>query len=119
MAVAVADYDGDGFADLFVTNDKSPNFLFHNLRNGRFEEVAFEAGVALPDTGTEMSSMGADFRDVDNDGLPDIVLTALAGETFPVFKNRGGGSFHGRQPSIANGPPEPHIQRLGNGTRRP
>ena len=93
MAVAVADYDGDGFADLFVTNDKTPNFLFHNLRNGRFEEVAFESGVALPDTGTEMSSMGADFRDVDNDGLPDIVLTALAGETFPVFKNRGGGSF--------------------------
>jgi enediyne biosynthesis protein E4 len=93
MAVAVADYDGDGFADLFVTNDKSPNFLFHNLGNGRFEEVAFESGVALPDTGTEMSSMGADFRDLDNDGLPDIVLTALAGETFPVFKNRGGGSF--------------------------
>ncbi len=93
MAVAVADYDRDGFADLFVTNDKSPNFLFHNLRNGRFEEVAFESGVALPDTGTEMSSMGADFRDLDNDGLPDVVLTALAGETFPVFKNRGGGSF--------------------------
>ena len=93
MAVAVADYDGDGFADLFVTNDKIPNFLFHNLRNGRFEEVAFDSGAALPDTGTEMSSMGADFRDVDNDGLPDILLTALAGETFPLFRNRGGGQF--------------------------
>src|SRR6185312_4452614 len=52
MAAAVADYDGDGFADLFVTNDKIPNFLFHNLRGGRFEETAFEAGAALADTGT-------------------------------------------------------------------
>jgi hypothetical protein len=93
MAVAVADYDNDGFEDLFVTNDKMPNFLFHNLRGERFEEVAFDAGAALPDTGTEMSAMGADFRDVDNDGLPDILLTALAGETFPFFRNRGKGSF--------------------------
>jgi hypothetical protein len=90
MAAAVADYDGDGFPDLFVTNDKMPNFLFHNLRNGRFEEVAFDAGAALPDTGTEISAMGVDFRDVDNDGLPDIVVTALSGETFPFFRNRGG-----------------------------
>jgi hypothetical protein len=93
MAVTVADYDGDGFPDLFVTNDKVPNFLFHNLRNGRFEEVAIEAGAALTDTGTEMSAMGADFRDFDNDGWPDIAVTALAGETFPLFRNAGNGSF--------------------------
>ncbi|MBI1790650.1 MAG: VCBS repeat-containing protein, partial [Acidobacteria bacterium] len=93
MAVAVADYDGDGFADLFVTNDKTPNFLFHNLGNGRFEEVAFAAGAALVDAGAEMSAMGADFRDADNNGLPDIVVTALAGETFPLFRNQGRGSF--------------------------
>ncbi len=93
MAVSVADYDGDGFPDLFVTNDKLPNFLFHNLKDGRFKEVAFESGAALPDTGTEMSSMGTDFRDVDNDGLPDIALTALAGETFPLFRNRGRSQF--------------------------
>jgi hypothetical protein len=92
MAVAVADYDGDGFPDLFVTNDKMPNFLFHNLRNGRFEEAAFDAGVALPDTGTEMSAMGVDFRAAGG-GLPDVALTALAGETFPFFRNRGGGLF--------------------------
>ena len=93
MAVAVADYDGDGFPDLFVTNDKMTNFLFHNRGNGQFEEVAFDAGVALPDTGTDMSAMGVDFRDVDNDGMPDLALTALAGETFPLFRKQRGGAF--------------------------
>lgn len=93
MAAGVADYDRDGLMDVFVTNDKMPNFLFHNLGGGRFEEVAFEAGVALPDTGAELSSMGADFRDYNNDGLPDIVTTALSGETFPIFQNQGHGRF--------------------------
>jgi hypothetical protein len=93
MAAAIADYDGDGLIDIFVTNDKVPNFLFHNLGHGRFEEKAFEAGVALPDSGNEISSMGADFRDYNNDGLPDIATTALFGETFPIFRNRGGGQF--------------------------
>jgi hypothetical protein len=93
MAISMADYDGDGFPDLFVTNDKMPNFLFRNLGNGKFEEVAFDAGVALTDTGAEMSAMGTDFRDTANTGLPDIALTALAGETFALFRNDGKG-FH-------------------------
>ena len=93
MGVAVADYDGDGYADVFVTNDKLPNFLFHNLRNGAFEEVAFRMGVALTDDGAEISNMGADFRDCDNDGLPDVIETALSGETFPFFRNSGPGGF--------------------------
>jgi hypothetical protein len=93
MAAAVADYDGDGRPDIFVTNDKLPNFLFHNLGNGRFAETSFDAGTALVDSGTEMSAMGAEFRDLDNDGRPDIALTALAGETFPFFRNLGGGRF--------------------------
>jgi hypothetical protein len=93
MSVAFADYDGDGFADLFVTNDKLPNSLFHNLGNGKFAEVALEAGAALPDDGRNISGMGADFRDYDNDGRPDILCTALAGETFPLFRNHGKGEF--------------------------
>jgi hypothetical protein len=93
MSVAVADYDQNGFPDVFVTNDKMPNFLFRNLGNGKFEEVGLWAGVSLLDTGNPISSMGTDFRDYDNDGLPDIVLAALAGETFPLFRNRGKGFF--------------------------
>ncbi|MEO7144186.1 MAG: VCBS repeat-containing protein, partial [Bryobacteraceae bacterium] len=93
MSLAIADYDRDGYPDVFVTNDTRPNFLFHNLGNGRFEEAAFDAGVALRDDGKAISSMGADFRDLDNDGLPDVIFTALSGETFPMFLNLGKGRF--------------------------
>ena len=93
MSVAFADYDNDGFTDVFVTNDNLPNFLFRNRRNGTFEEVALEAGVALTNNGAPIASMGADFRDFNNDGLCDINVTALAGETFPLFRNVGKGSF--------------------------
>ena len=93
MAVVFADYDSDGRLDAFVTNDNLPNFLFHNLGQGKFEEVALLAGVALLDHGKPVASMGADFRDYDNDGHPDIVVTALNSETFPVFRNQGDGTF--------------------------
>ncbi len=87
MSVAFADYDGDGFMDVFVTNDAVPDFLFHNRRDGTFEEVGLLAGVSVPANGRPVSSMGVDFRDYDNDGRPDIIVTALTGETFPLFKN--------------------------------
>lgn len=93
MSVSVADYDGDGLSDIFVTNDKLFNFLFHNKGNVRFEEVAFEAGVALPEHGNLISNMGADFRDINNDGWPDIAIVALANETFPLYQNTGKGGF--------------------------
>jgi hypothetical protein len=94
MSVVFADYDRDGYPDVFVTNDNMPNFLFHNRGNGAFEEVSLTAGVALREDGKAVASMGADFRDYDNDGLPDISVTALAAETFPLFRNDGKGSFH-------------------------
>jgi len=93
MGVVFADYDGDGFMDVFVANDNSPNLLFHNVGGKRFEEVAFQAGVAYDEDGNALAGMGADFRDVNNDGLPDIWHTAIENETFPLFVNRGAGQF--------------------------
>lgn len=91
MAVAVADFDGDGRPDLFVTNDRVFNFLFRNLGGGRFEEAAFAWGVAAPASGDPPSAMGTDAQDFDNDGRPDLVYTALRDETFPLYRNEGGG----------------------------
>jgi hypothetical protein len=93
MSVAFADYDQDGFPDVFVTNDNMPNFLFHNKGDGTFEETGLLSGVALRDDGKAVASMGVEFKDYDNDGLPDIAVTALAGETFPLFRNIGKGNF--------------------------
>jgi hypothetical protein len=92
MGVGVADYDLDGKPDLFVPNDALYNSMFHNLGN-KFEEVAFETGVALPEDGAFISGMGLDFRDYNNDGYPDIAFVALANQTFPIFQNTGKGDF--------------------------
>lgn len=93
MGVVFADYDGDGFPDVFVANDNSPNVLFRNVGGKRFEEVALQAGVAYNDEGAALAGMGADFRDLNNDGLPDIWHTAIENETFPLFMNEGKGQF--------------------------
>lgn len=93
MAVAFADIDGNGFLSAFVTNDTMPNFLFHNLSGKKFEEIAVTAGVAYSPDGNALSGMGADFRDINNDGLPDIWHTAVEHEGFPVYINQGGGIF--------------------------
>ena len=93
MGIAFADYDRDGYMDAFVTNDNLPNFLFHNNGGGKFEEVALTAGAALLDSGKPVASMGAHFRDYDNDGWPDIVVVALTGESFPIFHNQKDGTF--------------------------
>ena len=93
MGAVIADYDGDGFMDVFVANDNLPNFLFHNIGGKRFEEVALESGVAYSQSANAISSMGADFKDVFNDGRPDIWHTATENESFPLYRNRGGGVF--------------------------
>ena len=93
MGLAFADYDGDGWADVFVSNDAWRNFLFRNRGNGTFEETGLYAGVAYADAGRPVSGMGADFRDYDGDGRPDIFMTALSNETFPLFRNEGTGLF--------------------------
>ncbi len=93
MGVGIADYDGDGRPDIFVANDKLFNFLFHNKGNGLFEEVSFESGVALPEQGNVISGMGVDFRDLNNDGRPDIAVVGLNNETFPIYRNDGNAGF--------------------------
>ena len=70
--------------DIFVANDNAPNLLFHNLGGKKFEEVALEAGVAYPRSGSAISGMGADFRDINNDGRPDIWHTAIENEIVPA-----------------------------------
>ena len=93
MSAAVADYDHDGRIDAFVTNDTVPSFLFRNKGDGTFLEAALLAGVSVPASGKPVSAMGVDFQDYDNDGWEDILFTALSGETFPLFRNDGKGSF--------------------------
>ncbi len=93
MGAVMADYDGDGFMDIFVANDNHPNFLFHNIGGKRFEEVALEMGVAYSQSANAISGMGADFRDVDNDGRPDIWHTAVENESFPIYRNMGARGF--------------------------
>ena len=93
MSAVAADFDGNGFTDLFVTNDRAFNFLFLNRDGRSFEEAALAWNVAAPRDGNPASGMGADAQDIDNDGRPDLIYTALRDETFPLYRNRGGESF--------------------------
>ena len=109
MGIGLADFDGDGWLDVFVSNDNYRAFLFHNVAGKRFEEIGLSAGVAYTERGDKISGMGADARDYDNDGLPDIFQTALDGETMPLFRNLGHMTFEDRTtaaglvaPTLAN-----------------
>jgi len=93
MGLAFGDYDNDGFTDIFVSNDTFENYLLHNKGDGTFTNVALPAGVAYNAFGNAIAGMGADFRDIDNDGKPDIFETAMFGEGFPLYKNLGDGQF--------------------------
>jgi hypothetical protein len=89
MGVAFGDFNGDGLVDIFVANDSIPNFLFQNLGGRKFKEVALASGVAYTAEGKAVAGMGADFRDADDDGLDDIVHSAMYFDTFPFFRNYG------------------------------
>lgn len=93
MGLAFADYDNDGFTDVFISNDTFENYLFRNKGDGTFTNVALTAGVAYNAYGNAIAGMGADFRDMDNDGRPDIFETAMFGEGFPLYRNLGDGQF--------------------------
>ena len=75
MGVTAADFDGDGYPDIYVANDRTENFLFHNKKDGTFEEIAVDAGVAYGQNGESTSAMGPVFADIDGDGQLDLWVT--------------------------------------------
>jgi len=93
LGIALADYDRDGHLDIFVANDSMPEFLYHNKGDGTFEEVALRSGVAVDGEGHTYAGMGVDFADYNNDGLPDLVVTALASQMYALYRNNGDGTF--------------------------
>lgn len=93
MGISIADFDRDGWMDIFVANDTEPNFLFMNQKDGTFKERALELGVAYNMQGDSVSGMGCDAKDFDNDGWVDIVYNDLSGQVFGLLKNEGGKSF--------------------------
>src|SRR4030095_338778 len=80
LGVSTADFNGDGWMDIYVANDNRQNLLWINQRNGTLKNTALGAGAALPSTGKPEASMGVDAGDFDNDGDEDLFVTELTGE---------------------------------------
>jgi enediyne biosynthesis protein E4 len=93
LGVAFADYDGDGYTDIYVANDGMQQYLFHNNGNGTFSERALASGAGLSEDGRRLSGMGVVFQDYDNDQKPDVIVTELPREIYGVYHNEGGGMF--------------------------
>jgi hypothetical protein len=93
LGVVFGDYDSDGWADIYVANDSTPNFLFHNKGAGIFEEVGLRAGVAIGVSGKPLAGMGTDMEDMDGDGLLDVFVTNLSEQTHSLYRNLGRGLF--------------------------
>ena len=89
MGVSIADFNDDGWMDVFIANDTEPNALFMNKKDGTFEEQGIELGVAYNDNAHTGSSMGSDAKDFDNDGKPDIFYNNLMGQVWALLRNRG------------------------------
>ncbi len=93
MTVVSADFDNDGWPDIYVACDSTPSFLFRNNQNGSFSEVGLERGVALNEDGMEQAGMGLGIGDFDLDGSLDIFKTHFADDTSILYKNDGKGDF--------------------------
>jgi hypothetical protein len=89
LGAAFADFDGDGWTDIFVANDNIDQQLFRNDGRGRFENLALSSGVAFDEKGKLFAGMGVDAADFDGDGRQDIIITAFSGETYPLYRNAG------------------------------
>ena len=89
MGISIADFNNDGWPDIFIANDTEPNSLFINRKDGTFEEKGLELGVAYNDSGHTGSSMGSDAKDYDNDGNVDIFYNNLTGQVWQLLRNHG------------------------------
>ena len=93
MGIGIADFNDDGWTDVFIANDTEPNLLFLNQGNGTFREVGLLYGVAYNDVGATVSAMGCDAKDFDNDGWVDIFYNNLMGQIWALFRNQRGKTF--------------------------
>jgi len=89
MGISIADFNDDGWPDVFIANDTDPNQLFINQKNGKFEDVGLQLGVAYNENAEAGSSMGCDAKDFDNDGKVDIFYNNLMGQIWTLLRNRG------------------------------
>jgi len=115
MGIGIADFNNDGWMDVFIANDTEPNSLFLNQGNGTFKEVALEWGVAYNDNAATVSAMGADAKDYDNDGFVDIFYNNLMGQTWALFRNLRGKSFRYFSPAANIVQISEHLSGWSNG----
>ena len=113
LGVVFGDYDDDGWIDIYVANDSTPNFLFHNKGKGVFEEVGLWTGTAVSFDGKPLAGMGTDMGDMNGDGLLDIFVTNLDGQTHSLYKNLGRGLF--ADVTFASGVGEATLPYVGFG----
>lgn len=112
LGVLTADFDNDGWPDIYVANDSTASALYHNKKNGTFEDVAIEAGCALSPDGKPQAGMGVSAADYDLDGNLDLLKTNFAGDTPSLYHNLGGGNFEDATFTAGLGA---HTQFLGWG----
>jgi enediyne biosynthesis protein E4 len=104
LGVSTADFDNDGWIDIYVANDGEENLLWINQKNGTFRESALMAGAALTAEGKAEASMGVDAGDFDNDGDEDLVMTELTTQGFNLFVNDGRARFRDQSAASTLGP---------------
>ena len=110
LAIALLDYDDDGWLDLLVTNDTQPNKLYHNNHDGTFTDTGFEAGVALSDAGKARAGMGTDAADYDLSGRQSLIIGNFTNESLALYHNDGSGLFSDK--SIISGITGPSASSL-------
>ena len=103
LGVAILDYDGDGWPDIFVANDTTPNQLYRNNRNGTFTEEGVAAGVAYSEDGVARGAMGVDAGDYDRSGRPHLLVGNFSNQMLALYHNEGGKLFVDQAPSSAVG----------------